>query len=230
MTDNVTRILDPHRQLEHPRVLNRYTITPFDEEPIYIGRPSKWQNPFPVTKELPRGESVKKFETWVLTQPQLLEDAKRELKGRNLLCFCTPRRCHGDFWLKLVNAANAGPEPLDNYRVGQPISTWGYCISDKSKPLTLNDIPDQKLHYSDTNLWENVDLESIQQDLYRIDFTVQCPQVYLQQNKDWDLENCQTKFDAVVFVPQYRLREVYYRKAVLLNPRQQITFITKLTP
>jgi hypothetical protein len=28
-----------------------------------------------------------------------------ELRGRNLLCFCAPKACHGDLLLRLANAS-----------------------------------------------------------------------------------------------------------------------------
>lgn len=237
MSDNnpLAITLSPGRPSAFPRVLNRYTITSFDEEPVYIGRPSKWQNPFPVTAERTREKAIEEFERWVLTQPQLLEDAKRELKGRNLLCFCTPRCCHGDFWLKLVNAPVESPVRFDHYRLGQSLTTWGYHVGDKDKPLSLETLVDRPLYYCDTAAWWRA-LDADKKELYRIDFTVRFPQVLLQQAKDWrcklwdDLTNYRKVFDAVVFVPLYRPGGYHPRKGVLLNPRQQITAITKITP
>lgn len=61
---------------------------------VYIGRPSKWGNPFYVTKTT-RVDAVRRFRNWVITQPQLLA-ALHELRGQRLGCFCSPRLCHGD--------------------------------------------------------------------------------------------------------------------------------------
>jgi hypothetical protein len=68
-------------------------IDPFD---VYIGRPSKWGNPFEIGRDGTREEVVEKFQEWLLGQPALLRDAKRELKGKRLGCFCKPLACHGD--------------------------------------------------------------------------------------------------------------------------------------
>jgi hypothetical protein len=35
--------------------------------------------------------------------PELAERARKELKGRNLVCFCHPLLCHGDTWLAIAN-------------------------------------------------------------------------------------------------------------------------------
>jgi len=70
---------------------------PFD---VYIGRPSKWGNPFPLS--LGRKECIAQYEKWILTQPKLLMDL-HELKGKRLGCFCAPFACHGDVLVRLVN-------------------------------------------------------------------------------------------------------------------------------
>lgn len=63
---------------------------------VYIGRPSKWGNPFVIGPDGDRAEVVKKYEQYLLSNPQLLADCVRELKGKVLGCFCHPLPCHGD--------------------------------------------------------------------------------------------------------------------------------------
>ena len=67
---------------------------------VYIGRPSKWGNPFPVS--MGRKECIEAYEKWIMTQPQLLADL-HELKGKVLGCWCAPLPCHGDVLVKLAN-------------------------------------------------------------------------------------------------------------------------------
>ena len=62
---------------------------------VYIGRPSKWGNPFVIGKDGNRGEVVRKYTAWA-EQQGLREAAKRELKGKVLACWCAPLSCHGD--------------------------------------------------------------------------------------------------------------------------------------
>jgi hypothetical protein len=85
---------------------------PFD---VYIGRPSKWGNPYSHLdstvlagkhakfKVETQEEAIQKFEEWIQTQPELLEAAKKELRGKILGCWCSPKSCHGDVLLKIVN-------------------------------------------------------------------------------------------------------------------------------
>ena len=72
---------------------------------VYIGRPSKWGNPFSIGKDGTRKEVIEKYEKWILKQPHLLEDL-HELKGKTLGCWCKPKACHGDVLLKLANDEN----------------------------------------------------------------------------------------------------------------------------
>lgn len=76
---------------------------------IYIGRPSKWGNPFTHLnkttkakfKVKTREEAIKKYEEWILNQPELLKDL-HELKGKTLGCWCKPKSCHGDILVELI--------------------------------------------------------------------------------------------------------------------------------
>lgn len=75
---------------------------------MYIGRPSKWGNPFS-HKKLPgivtmetREKAVEAYRNWILTRPELMK-ALPELKGKVLGCWCSPQACHGDVLLELAN-------------------------------------------------------------------------------------------------------------------------------
>lgn len=68
---------------------------------VYIGRPSKWGNPWVIGKDGTREEVIAKYEEWIKTQPQLMKDLV-ELKGKTLGCWCFPnQKCHGDILIKL---------------------------------------------------------------------------------------------------------------------------------
>lgn len=80
---------------------------PFD---VYIGRPSKWGNPFSHKdgtlakfKVGSRDEAVEAYARWIQTQPELLA-ALPELRGQVLGCWCAPQRCHGDVLSELANS------------------------------------------------------------------------------------------------------------------------------
>lgn len=92
-----------------PQVHNKYHKTA-GPDAIYIGRPSVWGNPFShmektvaVYKTETREEAVVKYEEWLLSQKDLVSRVKSELKGKDLVCWCAPRACHGDVLLKIAN-------------------------------------------------------------------------------------------------------------------------------
>lgn len=87
-----------------PRVLNKHR----DKIPagaVYIGRPSRWGNPFEIGEDGSREEVVAKYRTWLMAQPDLINAAQKELAGKDLVCFCSPKACHGDVLLEVANAA-----------------------------------------------------------------------------------------------------------------------------
>lgn len=96
-------------------VINKYKITPAAQD-VYIGRPSKWGNPFShqakgtLAEHLvdTRTRAVWSYAEWLLDQPRLLE-ALPELEGKRLVCWCKPQSCHGDV---LAYAVEQGIEAL----------------------------------------------------------------------------------------------------------------------
>lgn len=85
-----------------PRVRNKYRHG-VPAGAIYIGRPSRWGNPFAIGKDGDRATVIAKYRAWLLANPELVAAAKRELVGKDLVCFCSPSACHGDVLLEVVN-------------------------------------------------------------------------------------------------------------------------------
>lgn len=83
------------------KVLNRYKDK-IPADAVYIGRPSKWGNPFVIGKCGNREEVIRKYEE-SLTETMIAE-IKKELKGKDLVCFCAPKACHGDVLLRIANS------------------------------------------------------------------------------------------------------------------------------
>ena len=71
---------------------------------VYIGRPSKWGNPFVIGRDGDRTEVIAKYREWVVRQPVLM-DSLKELRGMRLGCYCYPLDCHGDVLAQLADAA-----------------------------------------------------------------------------------------------------------------------------
>ena len=87
--------------MTNPRVLNKNTddIPP---DAVYVGRPSKWGNPFVVGRVGSREEVVAKYADWLdgmIHNGRLDLD---ELQGKDLVCFCAPLPCHADILLELA--------------------------------------------------------------------------------------------------------------------------------
>lgn len=71
---------------------------------VYIGRPSKWGNPFAIGKDGTREEVVEKYRTYLSSRPDLVAQARKELGGKNLVCFCAPKLCHGNILIEIANS------------------------------------------------------------------------------------------------------------------------------
>ena len=73
---------------------------------IYIGRGSKWGNPFIIGKDGNREEVIRKYREYIM-QSDLLNDLE-ELRGKVLGCFCKPKACHGDVLVELLERSKDG--------------------------------------------------------------------------------------------------------------------------
>lgn len=76
---------------------------------IYVGRPTKWGNPFKVENGESRADAVRNFRGYVLGR---LSNGTgyplRELRGKNLACWCPlGKPCHADVLLELANSLPA---------------------------------------------------------------------------------------------------------------------------
>ena len=68
---------------------------------VYIGRGSKWGNPFVIGKDGTREEVIEKYEKYLRNNSDLIGSLP-ELSGEILGCFCKPKACHGDVLIKLL--------------------------------------------------------------------------------------------------------------------------------
>lgn len=62
---------------------------------VYIGRPSKWGNPFSIGKDGTRSEVIAKYRDYFERNSSLVYQLG-ELKNKRLGCWCAPQACHGD--------------------------------------------------------------------------------------------------------------------------------------
>jgi len=114
-----------------PKVINIWgTGYKVPEGAVYVGRAnlkyhlpaSKWGNPFKLpsfyshqpkaTKLALREAVVRLYRDYLDKRPELKEAARRELKGKDLVCWChnwdgigtNPMFCHADVLLEVANA------------------------------------------------------------------------------------------------------------------------------
>jgi Holliday junction resolvasome RuvABC endonuclease subunit len=79
------------------KVVNRH----FEDYDIYIGRGTKWGNPFIVGKDGTREEVIELYRQYARNNPVIMESL-HELRGKRLGCSCKPAACHGDILLELM--------------------------------------------------------------------------------------------------------------------------------
>lgn len=72
---------------------------PYD---VYIGRPSRWSNPYKIGIDGTREEVIECYRIWLSVQHELLSEID-ELEGMTLGCWCAPKACHGDVLAHLTN-------------------------------------------------------------------------------------------------------------------------------
>jgi hypothetical protein len=85
-----------------PLVVNRKLTSKYD---VYVGRPTKWGNPFKVSETLTRRQAIVSYAVWMLDNPKLLAQLD-ELEGKMLACSCRPAECHADVLAELAKGAS----------------------------------------------------------------------------------------------------------------------------
>ena len=81
------------------------------ENTVYVGRPTKWGNPFKVGDKNGKGIVLKtpsmvveEYRRWLESDTSLAFVAQRELRGKDLACWCKPGDpCHADVLIKVAN-------------------------------------------------------------------------------------------------------------------------------
>jgi hypothetical protein len=67
---------------------------------VYIGRGSLWGNPYVIGEGLSREEALALYEDHVVGMEELI---KKYLKNKDLVCYCVPKRCHGNILMQIAN-------------------------------------------------------------------------------------------------------------------------------
>jgi hypothetical protein len=85
-----------------PRLLNRH-VDIIPPGAVYIGRPSRYANPFRIGIDGNREEVIRKFESYAIKRTEEEPGWLDPLHGKDLVCSCYPLPCHGDIVIRLAN-------------------------------------------------------------------------------------------------------------------------------
>lgn len=84
------------------KILNKHTDP--EAAGVYVGRPSRWGNPFEICHGTSRDDACSAFEFWAFAPEQLSfrDDVRTYLKDKDLICWCAPKRCHAETLRKIA--------------------------------------------------------------------------------------------------------------------------------
>ena len=100
-----TKAFEPHPL----RVWNKRDPM-YPKAAVYVGRPTPWGNPFshlaaagtfPVDS---REKAIACYILWLEAQPDLIALVRKHLRGKHLVCWCTPARCHAETLMAVANS------------------------------------------------------------------------------------------------------------------------------
>jgi hypothetical protein len=83
-----------------PKVYNKRDKD-YPKDAIYVGRPTKWGNPYRVGIHGTRSEVVRRYRESLAESDK--QDIRSRLKGKDLVCWCAPEACHADVLLEIAN-------------------------------------------------------------------------------------------------------------------------------
>ncbi|KAL3941473.1 MAG: hypothetical protein SGBAC_004183 [Bacillariaceae sp.] len=100
-------------RLQYKELVVHCRRLPYD---VYVGRPSRgapagdlctWGNPFNMKNQSQdeRNRVIREYRCWLVSQPDLVVKAQRELKGKVLACWCSPKLCHGHVLAEVANSS-----------------------------------------------------------------------------------------------------------------------------
>jgi hypothetical protein len=78
-----------------PSVLNAHVVGRHVPGAVYIGRPGPYGNPLTIGKDGTREEVLCAYIDWLHDNPDFVEKVRKELAGKDLVCWCAPHECHG---------------------------------------------------------------------------------------------------------------------------------------
>jgi hypothetical protein len=73
-----------------------------------VDRSTPYGNPYPITAELSRADSLFAYRRWLWRRLRAEPDYLEPLRGKRLACWCVPLACHAEVILALLDL---GPSP-----------------------------------------------------------------------------------------------------------------------
>ena len=89
----------------------KFIKDPKEPNDVYIGRGSKWGNPFIIGKDGDRELVISKYAKYLVSKPELMRDIK-SLKDKNLVCFCSPSKVTDTHKVVIVSGTAKGADKL----------------------------------------------------------------------------------------------------------------------
>jgi hypothetical protein len=83
-----------------PRILNA-NIDDIPPGAVWVDRNSRFGNPFRIGPDGDFEQVKKLYIQYLLDNPQLVEDIKTTLRGKDLVCWCHPAPCHAEILIRL---------------------------------------------------------------------------------------------------------------------------------
>ena len=88
--------------MDKRRIYNKNTdIVPDDA--VLVDRITRYGNPFKLGSDGNLAQVTVLYIDYLKRNPALVEDIRLNLKGKSLVCWCWPDRCHAEVLLKLSN-------------------------------------------------------------------------------------------------------------------------------
>ena len=83
------------------RIWNKNRDVP-PPDAVYVGRPSAWGNPFRMQSERERHRACDQFDEYAIKRAAQEPLWLTPLIGKDLVCWCAPKRCHAETLRRLA--------------------------------------------------------------------------------------------------------------------------------
>ena len=91
---------------DYPEIFNLRLTPPPGFEWVIVDRRTPWGNPYKMENDsqAERDRVCKIFETYAEARALQEPDWLKPLRGKNLACWCSPKRCHAETLRRLANS------------------------------------------------------------------------------------------------------------------------------